>query len=86
MTIVPGGREAFSRGIELGMLGEADKGTAHWEFSVFRNRFVKEGGIWKLKELRLYSLMKADYFAGWGKGGLCASRAIVLTEAGARRR
>ena len=70
VTIEPGGREAFSRGIELGMLGDADKGTAHWEFSVFRNRFVKEGGIWKLKELRQYSLMNADYFAGWGKGGL----------------
>jgi hypothetical protein len=70
VTIAPGGREAFSRGIELGMLGDADKGTAQWEFSVFRNRFLKEGGVWKLKELRQYSLMKSDYFAGWGKGGL----------------
>ena len=49
------------------MLGEADKGSAHWELSVFRNRFVKENGLWKLKELRLYPLMRAEYAKGWGK-------------------
>jgi hypothetical protein len=74
VQILPGGREAVSRGIELGMLGEADKGTAHWEFTVFRNRFVKEGRIWKLKELRLYPLMKSDYFTGWGKGGVASQQ------------
>jgi hypothetical protein len=70
VTIEPGGHEAHSSGIELGMLGDADKGSAIWQFAVFRNRFVKEGGIWKFRELRMYPLMKADYFTGWGKGGL----------------
>jgi hypothetical protein len=74
VQILPGGREAVSRGIELGMLGEADKGTANWEFTVFRNRFVKEGGIWKVRELRLFPLMKADYFTGWGKGGTASQQ------------
>jgi hypothetical protein len=69
VQVLPGGREAISRGIELGLLGEADKGTAHWEITVFRNRFVKEDGLWKLKELRLYPLMRADYARGWGNGG-----------------
>ncbi|HEY8508174.1 MAG TPA: nuclear transport factor 2 family protein, partial [Steroidobacteraceae bacterium] len=69
VQVLRGGREAISRGIELGMLGEADKGTAHWEITVFRNRFVKEDGLWKLRELRLYPLMRADYAEGWGKGG-----------------
>jgi hypothetical protein len=70
VQVLPGGREALSRGIELGMLGEADQGTAHWELSVFRNRFVKEGGLWKLKELNVYPIMKADYFKGWGSEGV----------------
>jgi SnoaL-like domain len=70
VQIQPGGHEAISRGIELGMVGEAVKGTAHWEITVFRNRFVKEGGLWRLRELRLYPLMQADYFKGWGSGGL----------------
>jgi SnoaL-like domain len=70
VQVMPGGREAISRGIELGMVGEADKGTARWEITVFRNRFLKENGLWKLKELRLYPVMRADYAAGWGSGGL----------------
>ena len=66
VEINPNGREAIARGIELGMLGDTDKGTAHWEIAVFRNRFVKENGLWKMKELRLYPIMRADYFKGWG--------------------
>ncbi|MET0290908.1 MAG: nuclear transport factor 2 family protein [Steroidobacteraceae bacterium] len=69
VRIQPDGRSALTRGLELGMLGEADKGVASWEFSVFRNRFVKEGGVWKLRELRIAPLLKADYASGWGKGG-----------------
>jgi hypothetical protein len=70
VQVLRGGHEAVSRGIELGMVGEADKGTAHWELTVFRNRFVKENGLWKLKELRLFPLMRADFDKGWGDGGL----------------
>ncbi|MEJ1964938.1 MAG: nuclear transport factor 2 family protein [Gammaproteobacteria bacterium] len=70
VQVLPGGREALSRGIDLGMIGEADKGTAHWELSVFRNRFVKENGLWKLKELHVYPIMNADYFKGWGSDGV----------------
>ncbi len=68
VEISAGNREAFARGIELGMLGEADQGKAEWELTVFRNRFVKEAGIWKLRELRLYPLLRADYFKGWVSG------------------
>jgi hypothetical protein len=76
VQILPGGREAISRGIELGMLGDNDKGTAGWEVSVFHNRFVKEGGLWKLKSVTLSPLMEADYASGWAKGriGAGASR------------
>lgn len=78
VRIQPGGNEAISRGLELGQVGEADKGTAHWEFNVFRNRFVKEDGIWKFRELRIFPVVKADYAEGWGKGGTTppANRAI----------
>jgi hypothetical protein len=69
VQVLPGGREAISRGIELGMIGDAGKGTQHWELNVFRNRFVKEGGLWKLKELAIQPLVKADFARGWGDGG-----------------
>src|SRR5690606_22413317 len=66
VEVTPGHREAFARGIELGMIADADEGTSHWEFNVFRNRFVKEHGLWAIKELRVYPLLKADYAEGWG--------------------
>jgi hypothetical protein len=67
VTVSPGGNEAWARGIELGMLGEADEEKGWWELTAFRNRFVKEGGVWKLRELRRFPMMKTDVFMGWGK-------------------
>lgn len=67
VAVAPGGNEAFARGIELGMLGEADEEKGWWEVAVFHNRFVKEDGVWKFRELRRFVLMKTDIFLGWGK-------------------
>ncbi len=67
VAIAPGRHEAHVRGIELGMLGEADKGEAYWEVSVFDNRFVKEDGLWKVREMRVFPLVRSDYASGWGK-------------------
>ena len=69
VKVLPGGQEAYARGIDLGMIGEADKETAHWEVNVFHNRFVKEDGLWKIREMRITPVMKADYKTGWGNGG-----------------
>jgi hypothetical protein len=67
VTIARGGNEAFARGIELGMLGEADQEKGWWEVATFYNRFVKEDGVWKIREMRRFPLMKTDIFAGWGQ-------------------
>ncbi|MEO6153902.1 MAG: nuclear transport factor 2 family protein [Croceibacterium sp.] len=67
VTVAPGGREAWARGIELGLLGEGDQEKGWWEAAAFRNRFVKDGGVWKIRELRRFSLFKADYDLGWGR-------------------
>jgi hypothetical protein len=69
VDVRPGGREAFARGIEIGMLGDTHTGTGTWEFSVFRNRFVKDGGLWRLREVHVTPLLTADYAQGWGHGG-----------------
>lgn len=70
VEIAPGGNEASARGIELGMLGEADEEQASWEVAAFRNRFVREAGVWKIKEMRRFPLFKSDYYLGWGKSRL----------------
>jgi hypothetical protein len=78
VTIAPGGNEAFARGIELGMLGEADQEKGWWEVATFLNRFVKEGGAWKIREMRRFVQVKSDIFQGWGK-----SRILEPAPAGA---
>jgi hypothetical protein len=78
VTVTPGGNEAWARGIELGMLGEADREKGWWQVTTFSNRFVKEDGVWKLRELRRFPLMKTDIFQGWGK-----SRIVDPVPAGA---
>jgi len=70
VTIAPGGREAYARGIELALLGEADKNEGFWEVNVFRNRFVKEDGLWKVREMRVFPVLRSEYHEGWGKSRL----------------
>jgi hypothetical protein len=69
VTILPGGREAVTRGFELAMVGDAARGTQYWEVSIFLNRFRLDGGTWKLHELRVFPLVHAPYDRGWGDGG-----------------
>jgi len=78
VTIAPGGNEAFARGLELGMLGEADQEKGWWEVASFHTRFVKEGGVWKIRELRRFVQMKTDIFQGWGK-----NRMVLAAPGGA---
>lgn len=66
VEVAPGGAEAHASGIEIGMLAGAARPRGAWSFGRFRNRFVKEDGLWKLKELRVHRLVEADYPSGWG--------------------
>ena len=67
VEVAPGGAEAWARGIELGMLGEADHEQGWWQVTAFLTRFVHEDGVWKIRELRRFPMMKTDIFQGWGK-------------------
>lgn len=80
VTIAPGGNEAYARGTEFGMLGEADQEKGWWEIATFRNRFVRENGVWKIREMRRFPVMKTDIFQGWGK-----SRIVDPAPAGAHK-
>jgi hypothetical protein len=70
VAIEPGGAEARGRGLEFGMLGEADKGTAFYTLAIFVNRYVKQDGIWRIREMRMFPLLKTDYALGWAKSQL----------------
>ena len=70
VEVNPNGQRAVARGIEIAMSGNANNKTASWEFNVFRNNFVKENGVWKIKAIETTPLIVADYHKGWGNGGL----------------
>ena len=69
VEVQPGGKTAIARGMEYAMIGNA-KREASWSFSVFRNTFVKEDGLWKLKDMSITPLITANWADGWGKGGI----------------
>ncbi|MBQ1046311.1 MULTISPECIES: nuclear transport factor 2 family protein [unclassified Micromonospora] len=64
------GTQATARGIEFAMVGDANTREASWEISVFHNHFVKQGGLWKLKDMNITPLVIAPYSTGWGDGGI----------------
>ncbi|KXX74819.1 hypothetical protein MMYC01_208854 [Madurella mycetomatis] len=70
------GREATTRGIELGMIGSTETRAATWEFNVFLNRFVKDPdtNLWKIHSINTTHLVVANYTAGWGTGGIRPSK------------
>jgi hypothetical protein len=71
VSVDSSGIKAISRGIEIGMIGDANTRTASWEFNVFRNEFIKDiDGIWKFKALHITPLITANYSTGWGNGSL----------------
>jgi hypothetical protein len=66
VTIAGNGVEAHARGLELGMLTPR-LGEAYWSVSTFENRYVKQDGIWRIREMRIFPKMKSDYYQGWAK-------------------
>jgi len=69
VTVDPNGVEARARGMQLGML-TPKLGEAFWSVSVFDNRYVKQNGVWRIREMRVYPKMKSDYFKGWSKSNI----------------
>jgi hypothetical protein len=65
VTVSPDGRSARARGTDIGMTGTA--GKALWSQSIYENEFVKQGGVWKFKTMRVYPRFIVDAEKGWAK-------------------
>ncbi len=61
------GKTAQARVRELSWLGAYGK-QAEVSAEVAENRFVKEGGVWKIQAEHQYTTFLADYSKGWSKG------------------
>ena len=76
VSIAPGRREAHVRGIEMGMLGDADKGEAFWEVSVYDNRFrERRRHVESARNACVSRCSGRNTAQGWGK-----SRIVGNTE------
>jgi SnoaL-like domain len=60
------GRSAFARSRELAMTGHEGK-SGEWSEGVYENRFVREGGKWKIAAMHFFPTFQTDYDQGWGK-------------------
>jgi hypothetical protein len=74
VTVEPDGLSACARTSQLSMLGVNGK-YARWEAGIYENEFVKQNGIWKIRAVRYYSRMAADYDKGWAENAMPAPAA-----------
>jgi hypothetical protein len=61
------GLTAKARVREFGMEGRY-QGDASISGGIYENDYVKEGGVWKIRSLHLYTTWVADLAQGWGGG------------------
>jgi len=71
------GAQARVRGITVGLLGDANRGTGYWEFARFGGVLVKRDGLWRMKSVTVTRMVRAEYADGWGH-----QRAVRRGEAG----
>ncbi len=67
VTVSPDGLTARARGSELIMSGQYGV-AGEWGLGVFENEYVKQDGIWRIRSMHIYPIMRADYEKGWAKG------------------
>jgi acetyl esterase/lipase len=60
------GRSAKIRSRELNMTGVFES-HGEWSEGVYENTFVKDGGVWKIKDLRYFPTFISAYDKGWAE-------------------
>jgi hypothetical protein len=67
VTVAPGGREAWLRGFQLGMLGQ--NGVGAWWTQAIVETHVARGsdGLWRIRSMRVFPKLRSDYYQGWAR-------------------
>ncbi|KAK4465402.1 hypothetical protein QBC42DRAFT_218989 [Cladorrhinum samala] len=76
----PAEKIADVRGIEIGLIGDADNNSSSWRFGFFHNTFAKQSGIWQILNITISPLMVANYSTGWGNGSALSNSNNNKTE------
>ena len=64
--VAPDGRSAKARSRELNMTGVFES-HGEWSEGIYENTFVKDNGVWKIKDLRYFPTFISDYDKGWAQ-------------------
>jgi ABC-type nitrate/sulfonate/bicarbonate transport system substrate-binding protein len=87
VTVSPDGRTARTQAIQLGMI--AADGVGQWSQGVVEGEYVKDGGVWKIRSMRISPRFTADYAQGWMNSELRRFPKITfahpVTQAGSTR-
>ncbi|HEY6814477.1 MAG TPA: nuclear transport factor 2 family protein [Croceibacterium sp.] len=78
ITVAADGESATARWRDLGMLGQYKK-HAEWRDGIYENTYVREGGVWKIKSLRLTVNFVAPLERGWAR--LAPGEGVAQSEA-----
>lgn len=70
VKVAPDGLTAQARGLEWDFLGDADHEKGYWGVRQFVNSYRKINDVWHIREIRLYPVMKTDYYQGWAKSAV----------------
>ncbi|MEN9705374.1 MAG: hypothetical protein RLZZ393_1253, partial [Pseudomonadota bacterium] len=81
VTVAADGLTAQARWREWGLLGQYKK-WAGWGDAVIEDRYVKEGGVWKIAARQYYLNFEAPYEGGWAvmKPAAAEARSAVAKE------
>jgi hypothetical protein len=66
ITVAPDGRTATGRFQGMVMLSEPGANGV-WGVGIYENKYVKEGGVWKIRKLHFYPTGFTDYDKGWAR-------------------
>ena len=66
VDVAPDGRTAMGRWRAFVQIGQYQK-FAIWSEGTYENAYVKENGVWKLKDLHFYATYYTPYDQGWAK-------------------
>jgi hypothetical protein len=71
VSISATGDQARSRAVAFNMLGDVGTGAASLGVDIVENGYAKGAdGIWRIREMRIFPVMAADYYVGWAKSRL----------------
>jgi triacylglycerol lipase len=66
VTVSADGSHAWARSREWSMTGHYGQ-DGQWSEGLYENRYVKQGGVWKIAALHYYPTFITDYAQGWAK-------------------